>query len=149
MSRKSTYYIHSLPVEPNKYGSKNDIPVKAIGVFKFNVEILAEYEFINLSFTNNVDKRKEEVIVPYVEFKERMNQNDTNSNNILVLWLLPDNTVFNVTNIGAEGEWWFIVGRMGIGTKMDFTQFLIKSKLILNYIQSLVILIFITDFVCS
>ena len=128
MSSKSTYYINSIPVEPNNYGSKNNIPVKAIGVFKFNIEILAEYEFISLSFTNKVDNRTEEVIVPYVEFKERMNQNNTNSNKLLVLWLMPDYTVFNVTDIGAEGEWWFIGGRMGIGTKMDFTQFLKKHN---------------------
>ncbi|HCY75955.1 MAG TPA: hypothetical protein DHV28_08530 [Ignavibacteriales bacterium] len=124
MSSKSTYYINSLPVEPNKYGSKNDTPIKAIGVFQFDLEGLIESELISFSFPNYIDNRTEEVIVPYYELIERIIRNHSYSPNLLVLWLMPDDTVYNATNLGIEGEWFFIAVGMGEGTPMDFTQYL-------------------------
>jgi hypothetical protein len=41
---------------------------------------------------------------------------------------MPNGNLYNATNIGAEGEWFFIAGGMGKGTTMDFTQFLKKQN---------------------
>jgi hypothetical protein len=79
----SAHYINSIPVEQNRYGSKNNIPIKAIGVFEFYFENLPESEFIGLSFPNKVDNQIEELVLPFDEFKERFNRNE--SKNLLVL----------------------------------------------------------------
>lgn len=123
MSSKSTYYINSIPIEPNKYGSKNDTPIKAIGVFNFDINELSEFEIIRFSFPNLVDNRIEEVVIPYIELRNRILHHNYYPKKLLVLWLLPNGRLYNATNIGAEGEWWFIAGGMGENTLMDFTQF--------------------------
>jgi hypothetical protein len=39
-----------------------------------------------------------------------------------------DDQLYDVTNIGAEGEWFFVGGRMAKDTKMDLTKYLKKSN---------------------
>jgi hypothetical protein len=111
MSSTSAHYINSIPFEQNKYGSKNNIPIKAIGVFEFYIENLPESQLISLTFQNKVDNQIEELVLPFDEFKERFNRNE--SKNLLVLWLMPDDQLYDVTNIGAEGEWFFVGGSNG------------------------------------
>lgn len=126
MSSKSTYYINSLSVDLNKYGSKNNISIKAIGVFNFDINDMSEFDFVNLKFPNFVNNRTEEVVIPYSELRIRIQIRDSELSNLFVLWLLPDGKLYNVTHLGAEGEWFFICGGMGKGTQMDFTKFLIN-----------------------
>ena len=129
MSSISTYYIKSLPIEPNKYGSKNDTPIKAIGVFNFDINELSEFEFISLTFPNHVDNRIEEVVITSAELRNRLQSRDNCPSNLLVLWLMPDGYLYNTTNIGAEGEWWFVSGGMAKDTILDYTLYLNNSKL--------------------
>jgi len=88
MSSKSILYIESKSNEPNNYGSKNDTPIKAIGIFEFDINNLSESEFIGLTFPNNVDNQIQEVIIPYNELKKKLYRNNSYSNNLLVLWLM-------------------------------------------------------------
>jgi hypothetical protein len=73
-----------------------------------------------------VDNQIEELVFPFNEFKERFIRNE--SKNLLVLWLTTDDQLYDVTNIGAEGEWFFVAGRMAKDTKMDLTKYLKKSN---------------------
>lgn len=127
MSSKSIYYINSTPIEPNKYGSKNNTPIKAIGVFNFDLTELSEFEFISLTFPNHVDNRIEELVITYAELRNRLQSGDNCPSNLLVLWLMPDGYLYNTTNIGAESEWFFIAGGMAKNTIMDFTKYMKKN----------------------
>lgn len=126
MVSKSEIKIHSLPVNTVKYGSKNDTPVLAIGVFDLNHYELTDYEIIRFQFPNLIHNRIEEVKIPEHELKRRLSIRNQLLNDFLVLWLLPDGHLFNVTNIGIEGEWYFIAGGMAKNTEMDFTEFHMK-----------------------
>lgn len=126
MGTKSETTIYSFPVNTVKYGSKNDTPVLAIGVFNLNQIEFAETEIICFQFPNLIHDRIEVVKLPFHELNRRLSVRNHHTTDFLVLWLLPDGSVFNVTNIGIEGEWYFISGGMAKNTEMDFTEFHMK-----------------------
>lgn len=121
--------ITSELINGRKHGTKNNTEINAIGYFLF--ELLTEEKEPNLlyifAFSNRSDNRVEFVIVPFAELKNRLNQRNRNTPNNqkteLLLWLLPDGCVFEATNFGAEGEWWFLGGRMAKNTVLDYTTF--------------------------
>lgn len=121
--------IGSEPINERIHGTKNGTPIKAIGYFKFKLPHEEnEPNFYIFAFTGMSDNKIEFVIISFTELKNRLNQRKCNTgayqDKELQLWLLPDGYVFETTNIGAEGDWWFVGGRMAIGTPKDFTQFL-------------------------
>jgi hypothetical protein len=67
-------------------------------------------------------------MIPFSELKSRLNQRKCitgkDQETEMRLWLLPDGYVFDTTNFGAEGEWWFVGGRMAKNTHLDYTEFL-------------------------
>ena len=120
--------IGSEPIIEKVHGSKNNTEIKAIGYFRFNLSQGIDPNFYIFAFINNPDKKVEFVIVPCNELKNRITSrkcityNDQGTE--MRFWLLPDSYIFETTNIGAESDWWFVGGRMAIGTQKDFTQFL-------------------------
>jgi hypothetical protein len=46
----------------------------------------------------------------------------------MVFWLMPDNNLYETTDLGAEGEWYFLSkgvnGRMADGSVQDYSEFL-------------------------
>jgi len=126
MGNKSILTIKSLPVHPKKHGSHNGTPIKAIGVFELDLKAFLENEMICFQFPNLISNRIEEVIIPVKELKSRLSVHKQCFNNLLILWLLPDGHVYDATDIGIEGEWFFIGGGMAENTRWDFTEFHVK-----------------------
>ena len=121
--------IVSEPIIKRIHGSKNNTEIKSIGYFNFKLAPEAfEPNFYIFAFTNTRDNKVEFVVVPYPELKNRIVLKKCNTNYDqeieLKFWLLPDNLVFDSSGLGAEGEYWFIGGRMAINTYSDFTSFL-------------------------
>ena len=121
MGNKSILTIKSLPVHPKKHGSHNGTPIKAIGVFELDQKAFSENSQLSLKFPNPSDNKIEEVVIPMEELKSRIQYHDHIAPVELVLWLLPDGHLFDATNIGIEGEWYFIAGGMAENTRWDFT----------------------------
>jgi len=117
------------PVNERMYGTKSNTPITAIGYFRFKF-LLEEHapDFYIFTFDNLSKDKIEFVIVPIRELKDRLNHRTNitaeNEEKELLLWLLPDGYVFEATNFGAEGEWWFLAGRMAESTIWDYTSFL-------------------------
>lgn len=110
------------------HGTKNNTDIKAIGYFQFRLPADGkEPSFYIFAFSNRSDNRVEFVIVPFIELKNRLKQRNcitpNNKKTELLLWLLPDGRIFEATYLGAEGEWYFIGGRMAENTVWDYTIF--------------------------
>ena len=120
--------IVSEPIE-RRHGSANNTEIKAIGYFKYKIlPEDREPDFYVFSFNNKSDNRIEFVIIPFNELKNRLDLSDCVMQNLqeteLILWLLPDDYLFEATQISIEGDWWFIAGRMAKNTHWDYTSFL-------------------------
>jgi len=120
--------IGSEPIDKIKHGTKNNTEITAIGYFRFKLspEVI-EPNFYIFAFSNTADNKVEFVIVPTDELINRLNQRkcitDKDQETELLLWLLPDALIFEVTFFGGEGLWWFIDGRMAKNTIWDYTIF--------------------------
>ena len=111
------------------HGSKNNTDIKSIGYFNFQLPSEGkETDFYVFAFSNTPDKKVEFVVITCTELINRLDSKKCNTNSNqeteLKFWLLPDNLVFDTTNFGAEGEWWFVGGRMAENTNWDYTPFL-------------------------
>ena len=57
------------------------------------------------------------------------NRGSTDNQEIeMVFWLMPDNHLYETTDIGVEGEWYYLSkgmnGRMADGSYWDYSKFL-------------------------
>lgn len=122
--------IGSEPINERKHGTKNNTEIKSIGYFKFKLSPeCIEPTFYIFAFSNISDNKVEFIIVPCNELRNRLNQRkcitDKDQETELKFWLLPpENDLFETTFLGAEGEWYFIAGRMAENTVLDYTKFL-------------------------
>lgn len=122
--------IKSQPVDVLKHGSHNNTTIKAIGVFDFEITHDSQPELYIFSFFNEIDNRTEFVIIHSNKLFDKISSliqgHITENRVLLVLWLMPNNKLYDATNIGGEGEWFFMGGDMAEGTEMDFTGYLSK-----------------------
>ena len=120
--------IGSEPIDEKRHGTKNDTEIKAIGYFRFKLSSEGiEPNFYIFAFSDYSDHRVEFVIIPFSELKSRLNKRkcitDKDQDTELRFWLLSDDLVFE-SNFGAEGEFWFVNGRMAKNTVWDYTPYL-------------------------
>lgn len=120
--------IGSTPIQKSKHGSKNNTEIHAIGYFRFILSPKGiEAKYYIFAFNSAVDNKVEFVIVPTAELRKRLESRKCNKDiyqeTELKFWLLPDGYIFDTTNFGAEGEWWFLAGRMAKNTIWDYTSF--------------------------
>lgn len=113
----------------HNFQSKNDFNVAIGATYKIDNSILkSSCRFIDFVFTETL-----KAMVPINEFKKRIDSNDNFDKGAVSFeidfWLMPDNKLYETTNITIEGEWYFlsdgVSGRMADGTDMDYTEFLI------------------------
>jgi hypothetical protein len=137
-SNKANVTLHvqlicSETVDEIKYGSHNGNVIESIGLFKFKLNPPESIsDFTTFAFRNSMKHRIEFVIVPTDVFIHRLTKvNRTcNGNNKykVVFWLMPDGSIYNCTNIGIEGEWYFMskgeFGRVADRTERNYTEFL-------------------------
>ena len=108
------------------HGTKNNTPITAIGYFRFEWQKdECEPDFYIFAFTNKSNNKIEFLIIPFTELENRLNKRkcitDVNQEIELKFWLLPNKMVFDTTNLGAEGEWYFIGGKMAENTHLDYS----------------------------
>jgi hypothetical protein len=121
------------PVDEIKYGSRNGNVIESIGLFKFKLNAgRSESDFITFAFQNSIKHQIEYIIIPTEELKHRLiKRNRLHSENHiykLVFWLMPDGFIYNCTDIGIEGEWYYLSqglnGRQADRTEWNYTEFL-------------------------
>ena len=125
--------IISEPVIERIHGSHNGNKIQAIGYFKLKLpKKFNEPNIYIFAFSNTPDNKVEFVIIPFSELISRLNARNRIVNSDreieIVFWLMPDSSLYETTNIGAEGEWYFMSkgkgGRMADETEWDYTTFL-------------------------
>lgn len=121
MSGELTKTIHSILFDPSEFGSKNNTPIRAIGVFDIDLSTFLDTDQLTLLFPNKTDNRTEEIRISVSELKIRLK--DYQQGYPLVFWLLPNGQLYNTSGIGIEGEWYWIAGGMAKNTDLDFTLF--------------------------
>ena len=129
----SAQLICSEPINDLIHESHNRNVIQSIGHFK--LRLLTESkkpDFFILAFQNAIKQSVEFIIIPYSEFTMRLTRsNGTSIDNQkfeIVFWLMPDDCLYDTTNISIEGEWYFlskgVSGRMIDRTDWDYTDFL-------------------------
>ena len=121
--------IGSVPIIEKLHGTKNNTEIKAIGYFKLKFPPDNQRpNFYIFAFSNINDSNIQFVIAPSNELADRFKKRNLHIDNDqrieFKLWLLPNNQVFDASNLGAEGEYWFIGGKMAENTIMDYTKYL-------------------------
>lgn len=115
------------------YGSKNGIDIQSIGLFRLKQSLFDQGpEFYIFMFQNSNNQRIDHIIIPNNELMKRLSKESFVTEHPksirLVFWLMPENSIFNVSEISPEGEWFHLSkgvgGRMAEGTDIDFTRFL-------------------------
>ncbi len=111
------------------HGSHNGNKTDGIGVFMFDFftgKPLPDY-FI-FGFENWVKGIAEFVAVSYSDLLDRLTKRSLlNENKVeMWLWLMPDNYVYETTNINFQSEWYFLSKRnsgscMADNTEMDYS----------------------------
>jgi len=127
----SLQLIMSSDIDINIHGSHNNNKTDGIGVFRFNMPTGDQIpDYFIFAFENMVYGKAEFVIVKYPDLFQRLtNKNLIRENKAeLWLWLMPDRSVYDATDISIEGEWYNLNkgrgGRMADGEEMDYTQWL-------------------------
>lgn len=129
----TTQLICSEPVDESKLGSRNGNVIQSIGHFKLNLltEVKDQW-FLILAFQNTNNHCVEFIVITKEELMRRLNKMrrvSTDSLEIdIVFWLMPDNHLYDCSELSVEGEWYFLSkgvnGRMADGTEWDYSKFL-------------------------
>jgi hypothetical protein len=125
--------IFSEPTEEVIHVSNNGNEIQTKACFKLKcLNEVKEPYFIILAFQNKSTQNVEFIIIPKIELMRRLN----NENRIstvdkeieMVFWLMPDNCLYDCTNLGIEGEWFYMSkgqnGRLADQTEWDYTEYL-------------------------
>lgn len=125
--------IYSEPIEEVIRVSNNGNEIEAIGSFKFKLlnNIKEPYIYI-LAFRNSSNQNVEFIIIPKKELMRRLkkeNRISTDKKGIEIeFWLMPDKGLYDCTNLGIEGEWFYmsngLKGRLADETEWCYTKFL-------------------------
>ena len=129
----SVELICSNRINPVLHGSHNNNVLDGIGHFKFVIPKSEDkIHYYVFAYLNTSNHEIEFAIVPdailHNRFKSQ-NRIPTGAKKAsLTLWLMPDRTVYDTTDLSIEGEWYMLSkgtgGRMADGTDMDYTEFL-------------------------
>ncbi len=124
--------ITSKPIDLDYHGSQNSNNIAGIGVYHLNIEVsLFDPEVIVFSFQNINTTDIEYMIIPTEELRKRLKKNiiryRSGEHIVLRIWLMDDQ-LYDTTNLGLEGEWYYLSdrkgGRMIEPTIWNFTSFL-------------------------
>ena len=133
MGNVTVQFIYSeLPDEVIQI-SNNGNEIEAIG--HFNLKLLNQIEdsdFLILAFQNTNNQSVNFIIIPRFELIKRLYKDNRISNVTQIIetvfWLLPDHCLYDCTDLGTEGEWFYMSkgtnGRMADNTEMNYTEFL-------------------------
>jgi hypothetical protein len=121
--------IGSQPIIEELHGSKNNTEIKAIGYFSFKWST-QDYEpnFYVFAFNNLTESKVEFAVIPYAKLKKRLELRNSfivkDYWTELQFWLMPpENSLFDTTNIGAEGEYWLACGSKSKHMRVEYTDY--------------------------
>lgn len=127
----SLLLIISYDIDINIHGSHHNNKTDGIGVFRFNMPTGDQIpDYFIFAFENMVNGKAEFVTIKYSDLVEHLSKRNRIRENKaeLWLWLMPDRSVYDATDISIEGEWYNLIkgsgGRMADGEEMDYTQWL-------------------------
>ena len=125
--------IYSEAADKRKYGSHNNNEIESIGLYKFKLNPSeSQSDFIVFAFRNSKKERIEFVIIPTDELNQRLTKEYRTTNGThkhkIVFWLMPDNCLYECTNLGIEGEWFYMSkgqnSRLADQTEWNYTEYL-------------------------
>jgi hypothetical protein len=125
--------VLSEPVDEVIHGSRNNNKTQAIGFFKIGLPTEVKgNDFLILAFQNTSNHSFEFIIIPTKELKKRLikgNRVSTDNREVEIgFWLMPDNRLYETTDISVEAEWFYISkrvnGRMVDHTDWDYSEYL-------------------------
>ena len=118
--------ICSNRIDPEVHGSRNNNTINGIGHFNFTIPNWEDkINFYVFALLDTTERNIEFVIISDEVLRNRFR----NQNRIpfggkkaeLTLWLMPNKSVYDATNISMEGEWYFINDNMAEGDEMDYS----------------------------
>ena len=113
--------------------SRNNNSIQSIGHFKFFIPKCEDkINFYAFAFENTLTKEVEFACVSDEVLRSRFGKQNripnTRKKAELTLWKMPYNTLYDCTNISAEGEWYYLSkgkgGRMADGGIIDYSKYL-------------------------
>ena len=134
-------YVMSLPVNKYFHGSSNNIEIDTIARFEVrDIENKSTPNFFVFPIHNTKRGKLNFAVVPSQTVIERTHLRHKNdlikSPNEIVFWLMPDDCLYDCTNVSAEGEWFFLSkganGRIADDTDWNYTPFLNNWQLLVN-----------------
>ncbi len=134
-------YVTSSPVDKNIHGSKNNTSIDTVARFLLpDLQLKSPPRFFIFPLHNKSKGTLNFAIVPSQILIERAH-NKFNPEIIkppieMVFWLMPDDCLYDCTNISFEGEWFFMSkggnGRMADNTDRNYTSFLNNWRLLVD-----------------
>lgn len=124
-------HLASKPINRTIHGSQNGLKLDGIGVYHFSLtNNLWNPEYLIFSVSNVKKQIYDYMIIPSEELMRRLKKNmiryRCGENLELRLWLI-DGHLYDTTNLGVEGEWYYLTkgrgGRMIDGTIWNYTRF--------------------------
>jgi hypothetical protein len=118
--------ICSTKINPEAHGSRNNNTINGIGHFNFTIPKWEDkINFYVFALLNLVERNIEFVIVKDEVLRSRFqNQNRIpvgGKKTELTLWLMPDRSVYDATNLSLEAEWYFVDGSCQVDGEMDYS----------------------------
>jgi hypothetical protein len=123
--------VKSKPIKEIIHGSQNGNEIDAIGYFRFKLATDEKPDIIIFEFKHLRDGSSVYMIIPEETLRKRLEKNIIRSRSNeyfeLRLWLMDDH-LYDTTNLGLEGEWYYLSdrkgGRMIEPTIWNYTSFL-------------------------
>jgi hypothetical protein len=134
-------YVMSLPVNEYFHRSSNNTEIDTIARFEVpDVGKKSPPNFFVFPIHNTKQGKLNFAVVPsqiVIERTRTRHQNDLIKRPLEVtFWLMPDDCLYDCTNISAEGEWYFLSkganGRMADDTDWNYTPFLNNWQLFVD-----------------
>lgn len=127
---KSVQLVISRPINQIIHGSQNGQECDAIGYFLFSLNSEPPPDYMVFSFQHMENNKTEYMIIPTEELRRRLKKNiiryQSGKHLEFRLWLI-DGHIYETTNIGVEGEWYYLSkgpgGRMIDSTIWNYTRF--------------------------
>jgi len=105
--------IGSDEVDEKTYGSRNGNLIQGIGLFKLSSLFeLNENDVIILIFNNIFKQTNEYIIIPKGDLRKKIESYrghiSRRKSIILLFWLMPEDSLYEVEGLSFEGEWFFL-----------------------------------------
>lgn len=128
----SVQLVGSTKINPLIHSSRYGMEIEAIGHFNFYIHKWTDKINYYIFAFYNISKGVQFVIIPENDLRARFqlqNRIPLKRKKVeLKFWLMPDQCLYDTTNISVEEEWYYLSkgvnGRMTDGTYLDYVQYL-------------------------